>query len=177
MRSVRSNDAPRHAKHNDMVGRKAPVDHTFLDTGHRLASADVPHRARRGAAYHPYCKLSRSSMAKSVDAVVEDALQLTAEERAHVADKLLASLSGDPAIEQAWATEVERRLDEIESGRDRLIPAADAIARARAALKRSSHSLRRPSENSSMARFSMPSRRMPIWGSRSLRSSSVPSRY
>jgi putative addiction module component (TIGR02574 family) len=74
-------------------------------------------------------------MTKSVDAVVADALQLTAEERARVADKLLASLSEDPDIEQAWATEVERRLTEIESGRARLVPAADAIARARAALK------------------------------------------
>jgi putative addiction module component (TIGR02574 family) len=74
-------------------------------------------------------------MAKSVDAVVADALQLTAEERARVADKLLASLSEDPDIEQAWAAEVERRLTEIESGRARLVPAADAIARARAALK------------------------------------------
>jgi putative addiction module component (TIGR02574 family) len=74
-------------------------------------------------------------MAKSVDAIVADALQLTAEERARVADKLLASLSEDPDIEQAWATEVERRLAEIESGRARLVPAADAVARARAALK------------------------------------------
>jgi len=74
-------------------------------------------------------------MTKSVDAVVADALQLTAEERARVADKLLASLSEDPDSEQAWSTEVERRLSEIESGRARLVPAADAIARARAALK------------------------------------------
>jgi len=74
-------------------------------------------------------------MTKSVDAVVADALQLNAEERARVADKLLASLSEDPDSEQAWATEVERRLSEIESGRARLVPAADAIARARAALK------------------------------------------
>jgi putative addiction module component (TIGR02574 family) len=74
-------------------------------------------------------------MSKSVDAVVAEALQLTAEERARVADQLLASLSEDADIEQAWATEVERRLAEIESGRAQLVPAADAIARARAALK------------------------------------------
>ena len=74
-------------------------------------------------------------MAKSVDAVVADALQLTAEERARVADQLLASLSEDPDIEQAWVAEVERRLAEIESGRAQLVPAAVAIARARAVLK------------------------------------------
>jgi len=33
------------------------------------------------------------------------------------------------------AVEVERRIEEIESGRAKLIPAADSIARARAAIK------------------------------------------
>ena len=74
-------------------------------------------------------------MAKPVDALVAEALKLPAEERALVADQLLASLSEDPAIEEAWATEVERRIAEIESGRAQLVPAADAIGRARAALK------------------------------------------
>ena len=37
-------------------------------------------------------------------------------------------------MEEAWAAEVERRIEEIESGRTQLVPAADAIARARAAL-------------------------------------------
>jgi len=41
----------------------------------------------------------------------------------------------DHEIENAWAAEVERRLEEIESGRAKLIPAADSIARARAAIK------------------------------------------
>jgi putative addiction module component (TIGR02574 family) len=69
-------------------------------------------------------------------AVVEaQALKLTAEERARLADRLLASLSEDHEIEEAWAVEVERRIEEVESGRAQLIPAAEAIARARAAIK------------------------------------------
>ena len=69
-------------------------------------------------------------------ALVEaQALKLTAEERAKLADRLLASLSEDHGIEEAWAAEVERRIEEVESGRAQLFPAAEAIARARAAIK------------------------------------------
>lgn len=69
-------------------------------------------------------------------AVVEaEALKLSAEERARLADRLLASLSDDSEVEEAWATEIERRIAEIESGRVQLVPASGAIARARAALK------------------------------------------
>lgn len=74
-------------------------------------------------------------MTKSVDAVVAEALSLSAEERARVADRLLASLIEDAGIDDAWAAEVERRLAAIESGQMKLVPASDAIARARAALK------------------------------------------
>jgi hypothetical protein len=48
---------------------------------------------------------------------------------------LIASLFEDREIEEAWAVEVERRIEEIESDRSKLIPAAEAIARARAAIK------------------------------------------
>jgi putative addiction module component (TIGR02574 family) len=69
-------------------------------------------------------------------AVVEaEALKLSAEERVRLADRLLASLSDDTEVEEAWAAEVERRIAEIESGRARLVPASEAIARARAVLK------------------------------------------
>jgi putative addiction module component (TIGR02574 family) len=62
-------------------------------------------------------------------------MKLTAEERARLADRLIASLSEDAQIEEAWAVEVERRIAEIEAGRAPVIPAAEAIARARDALK------------------------------------------
>lgn len=74
-------------------------------------------------------------MANQLALVEAQALKLTAEERAQLADRLLASLSEDHEIEEAWAAEVERRIEEIESGRAPLIPAAEAIARARAAIK------------------------------------------
>jgi putative addiction module component (TIGR02574 family) len=74
-------------------------------------------------------------MSSQLETVEAEALKLTAEERAQLADRLLASLFEDREVEEAWAVEVERRIEEIESGRSKLISAADAIARARAATK------------------------------------------
>jgi putative addiction module component (TIGR02574 family) len=74
-------------------------------------------------------------MSSQLEIVEAQALKLTAEERAQLADRLIASLFGDQEVEEAWAAEVERRVKEIESGRAKLVPGAEAIARARAAIK------------------------------------------
>ena len=74
-------------------------------------------------------------MSSHFEVIEAEALKLDAEERAHLADRLLASLSEEAEVDEAWAAEVERRVAEIESGRVKLVPAADAIARARRALK------------------------------------------
>jgi putative addiction module component (TIGR02574 family) len=74
-------------------------------------------------------------MSSQLEVVEAEALKLSVEERARLADRLLASLSEDAEVEEAWAAEVERRIAEIEGGRVQLVPASDAIARARAALK------------------------------------------
>jgi aspartate/tyrosine/aromatic aminotransferase len=50
-------------------------------------------------------------------------------------DRLIASIFEDHKIEAAWAAEVERRIEEIESGRAKLIPVAESIARAHAAVE------------------------------------------
>jgi len=75
------------------------------------------------------------TMPSQLETVEAQALKLTAEERARLADRLIASLFEDHEIEEAWAAEVERRVEEVESGRSTLVPAAEAIARARAAIK------------------------------------------
>jgi putative addiction module component (TIGR02574 family) len=74
-------------------------------------------------------------MSNQLDIVEAQALKLSPEERAQLADRLITSLFEDHEIEDAWSAEVERRIEEIESGRAKLIPAADSIARARAAIK------------------------------------------
>lgn len=74
-------------------------------------------------------------MPGQLEIVEAQALKLTSEERAQLADRLIASLFEDAEAEEVWAAEVERRVEEIESGRAKLIPASEAIARARAAVK------------------------------------------
>jgi putative addiction module component (TIGR02574 family) len=61
------------------------------------------------------CYIPRMS---SRNAVLAEALQLSPEERADVAKRLIASLD-DPAdedVEAAWLAEVERRLQDVDRG-------------------------------------------------------------
>ena len=74
-------------------------------------------------------------MSGQLELLEAEALKLSPEERAHLANRLVASLTRDPEIDEPWAAEVERRIAEIESGRVTVAPAPEAIARARAALK------------------------------------------
>jgi putative addiction module component (TIGR02574 family) len=74
-------------------------------------------------------------MPSSIAELEVQALQLTPEERAQLADHLLASLSSDEGIDQAWSIEADRRLAELESGTVAAVPVEDAIARARSAIR------------------------------------------
>jgi putative addiction module component (TIGR02574 family) len=74
-------------------------------------------------------------MSDQLEVLEAEALKLAPEERARLADRLIASLSEDTETEEAWAAEVERRVAAIEAGRPPLVPAAEAIARARDALE------------------------------------------
>ena len=74
-------------------------------------------------------------MSTQLEMVEAQALNLSVDERAKLADRLITSLFEDHDIEAAWAAEVERRIEEIESGGAKLIPVSEAIARARAAIK------------------------------------------
>jgi len=74
-------------------------------------------------------------MSTQFEMIEAQALSLTPEERAQLADRLITSLFDGQDIEDAWAVEVERRIKDIESGRAKLIPASEALARARAAIK------------------------------------------
>lgn len=72
-------------------------------------------------------------MPPSLAKIEADALQLSAEERVRLADRLLASVSADPDVEEAWIEEVERRLGEVEAGAP-LASLHDAVGRARRAI-------------------------------------------
>ena len=73
-------------------------------------------------------------MPSSLASLEAEALMLSPEDRAVLADHLLASLAAEHEIEEAWAVEVERRIAEVESGRMKLVPVEQGIARARQAL-------------------------------------------
>jgi putative addiction module component (TIGR02574 family) len=74
-------------------------------------------------------------MSADLKAIEARALELSAEERAQLADRLLASLFRDQEIEDAWVAEVERRIEAIEQGRSGLIPFEESLKNARAAIK------------------------------------------
>lgn len=71
-------------------------------------------------------------MASTIEALEAEALQLSAPERARLVERLITSLDADPAIEEAWAAEVERRNAELESGAVALISGPEALARLKA---------------------------------------------
>ena len=74
-------------------------------------------------------------MPASVTELEAQALQLAPEDRAQLADRLLASLTSDDKIDEAWAVEAERRLAELESGGVAGVSIEEAIARARSAIR------------------------------------------
>ena len=63
-------------------------------------------------------------MTQKSQVLLEEALKLTAYERAEVAEQLIASLDEvpDTSVEQAWQEEVQRRLGQIERGEVKTIP-------------------------------------------------------
>lgn len=77
----------------------------------------------------------RLTVPSSVIDIETQALGLTPEQRAQLADKLLSSLSPDAAIEEAWSAEALRRLEEMENGSVTGVPVEEAIARARRAIR------------------------------------------
>ena len=70
-------------------------------------------------------------MASSLEAVEAAALELSPEERAQLAQRLLSSLPRDPEAEAAWDAEIRRRVAELESGAMNTIPAEEVFAEAR----------------------------------------------
>ncbi|HEX8963736.1 MAG TPA: addiction module protein [Rhodocyclaceae bacterium] len=63
-----------------------------------------------------------------------EALQLTADERVTLAQRLLVSLDQDGELDEAWTAEIERRIAEIEGGAAKVIPMAEALDQVRALL-------------------------------------------
>ena len=80
-------------------------------------------------------KPKESRMSSTVEMLEAEALQLSSGERARLVDRLIASLDVDPALEDAWAAEVERRNAQIESGAVTLLPGAVTLAKLKAGFR------------------------------------------
>ena len=63
--------------------------------------------------------------------LLEEALALSPDERADLAAELLDSLDhgSDEGVEEAWALQIGRRVEEVESGRVKPIPWSEARER------------------------------------------------
>ncbi len=62
-----------------------------------------------------------------IDQIESAVLQLPRNERARIAERLLASLDDDAEVERAWADEVRRRVEDLRSGKVRPIPGEDVF--------------------------------------------------
>ena len=71
-----------------------------------------------------------------LDAIEAAVLQLPQTDRAHLAERLLASLDEDDEILAAWIAEAEKRADALARGNTRWMPIDQAMLKARAASPR-----------------------------------------
>ena len=66
-----------------------------------------------------------AQMTPEVSRILEQALALSTQERGLVIDRLIKSLDDEPAedgVEEAWASEIKSRVEDIESGKAEMIP-------------------------------------------------------
>ena len=77
-------------------------------------------------------------MNERVKKLTEEIRRLSPEEKADLIDELLVLTYGgpDPEINKAWAEEIDRRIDAVERGEARTVPAEEAMARLRSRVKR-----------------------------------------
>jgi putative addiction module component (TIGR02574 family) len=71
-----------------------------------------------------------AGMTPQVSEVLEKALALSTEERGLLIDQLIESLDEGPAeegVEEAWGVEIKRRVDEIRSGKVKMIPGEQVL--------------------------------------------------
>jgi len=65
-----------------------------------------------------------AQMTSEVSKLLEQALSLSVEEQAALADSLISNLGGkvDEGVQAAWDTEIAKRIADLDSGRAKTIP-------------------------------------------------------
>lgn len=74
-------------------------------------------------------------MAATVEQIEAEALSLPIEDRARLAEHLIASLDADAETEKAWDKEIERRVQALDSLAVTGVPASEVFAEIRNRLK------------------------------------------
>jgi putative addiction module component (TIGR02574 family) len=72
---------------------------------------------------------------RTVNDILNEALQLPERERADLADMLFASVEDRASVEEAWLQEAERRLEEIDRGEVKMVPWEEVQAHLKSARK------------------------------------------
>lgn len=77
-------------------------------------------------------------MATTVEQLVEQAMTLSSESRARLADLLVESLDGGDLgrIEQLWITAAKRRRDDVRDGTVETIPGVEGLRQVRDSIRR-----------------------------------------
>ena len=71
-----------------------------------------------------------AQMTPQVSEVLEKALALSTQDRGLLINRLIESLDEGPAeegVEEAWAQEIKHRVDDIRSGKARMIPGEQVL--------------------------------------------------
>lgn len=74
-------------------------------------------------------------MNASLETVEAAALQLSAEERAELIERLIDTVIPPPPLHPAWEEEIARRVAELDAGLVESIPAEEVFARMRAIIE------------------------------------------
>jgi putative addiction module component (TIGR02574 family) len=79
-----------------------------------------------------------AQIAPEVSEVLKKALTLSTQDRGLIIDRLIESLDESPTdegVEEAWDTEIKRRVEEIRSGKVQMIPGDEVRRRLAARLR------------------------------------------
>lgn len=75
-------------------------------------------------------------MSISIESIEAQAMKLSPDERADLADRLWISVAEQDDIDAAWDAEIERRIAQLDAGEVERVPWETVIADLRAQLKR-----------------------------------------
>ena len=70
-------------------------------------------------------------MSATVEDLVAQAIQLSPDDRSHLAELLFATLPEDAGDDAAWDEEIKRRVDQVTAGTALVVPAEEVHAAAR----------------------------------------------